>query len=935
MLDQALSADLSATTRRSLEAAGAMAANEASARGVAPLVGLRALIGGLVAVGETERGSPLIAAALVETLERLAGAQAIARNRGPAVEKGAPTGIPLSPRATDALAVARRLAGRTVARERIDARHLLVALIAPPDAPLLAAALRRIWQRDWGLDPQALRAPILAAMEANPEPSEDLGAWRAILGVTVATPAAFTPDALASDDALNRRADARRLAELACLKDNTPPLAIGLFGDWGSGKSTFMAMMHAEVERIGRDWKDEAGSPFATNVAQIRFNAWSFSDANLWASLAVEIFGGLREEVRRIEGEAAGERADSLLAEITGRAALAKEALASAKRAAEDARQAIRALDRQIGALDQRLAEQAQRGVVGGAAEVLATQGERVTESLRALGVIGPNEAATASALAAEAAKLRAAGRGSFAVGRRLVALMRQGAGRTAILSLAAAAGAAVVASWLLPSVVATLAGLVAFAAPAVAHAARAVAALSPILDTAEAEAKAEADLRAERERLAAEREAAAARLAAREAEARAAVARIESLDRAAATPGAMLRFFLNESDELKAYEQEIGLIGRLRRSFERLDRLMWTQADPNQATRSDLPTIERIVLYIDDLDRLREEQVVKVLEAVALLLQFRLFVVVVAVDERWLRGALQTHYGKLFENGAGPSDYLEKIFQVPFWLPRLGPGDPAFAGLARVLMPEGVKPQTVRTDGAFDPRYFSPEHFDTGQEVELDPDEQPRPGDEVPQESRAATVERVTLTGDEAEVLAALMPFAADTPRDAKRFVNLYRLARASRSGEALRQFLGGDETPGDFAALAFLLACESGLEPSLLADIRAVLSHRPADELTPFLQFILSKEEARELFYSDGVLEPDSLRKAIRSCDRLHARRESIFFERGEGFWEKVGDGVTVGQLHSLLPEARRYSFHPPQVDEPAPPSEVPAEPTGSSPT
>lgn len=904
-----------------------MAANEASGRATTPVVGLRALIGGLVAVGETERGSPLIAAALIETLERLAGTETIIRNRSPAIEKGTPTGLPLSPRATDALAVARLLAGSTVARERIDARHLLVALIAPPDTPLLAAALRRIWQRDWGLDPQALCAPTLAAMEANPEPSEDLGAWRAILGASVATPAAFTPDAVATDDALNRRADARRLAELACLKRNTPPLAIGLFGDWGSGKSTFMAMMHAEVERIGRDWKHEAASPFTTNVAQIRFNAWSFSDANLWASLAVEIFGGLRDEVRRIEGDEAGERVDSLLAEITGRAALAKETLASAKRAAEDARRAITALDRQIAALDTRLAEQARRGVIGGAAEILVSQPERVTESLRTLGVIGPNEAASAAALAAEAAKLRAAGRGSFAVGRRLVALMRERAGRTAILSLAAATAATAIASWLFPSVVAALAGLVAFAAPIAAHAARAVTALSPILDVAEAEAKAEADLKAERERLAAEREATAARLAAREAEARAAAAQVESLDRAAATPGAMLRFFLNESDELKAYEQEIGLIGRLRRSFERLDRLMGAQADPEQATRSDLPTIERIVLYIDDLDRLREEQVVKVLEAVALLLQFGLFVVVVAVDERWLRGALQAHYGKQFEDGAGPSDYLEKIFQVPFWLPRLGPGDPAFAGLARTLMPEGVEAAEEPGDG-------SAPITSTGGPVAIDPEEEPKPGDEAPVETRAATAERVTLTREETKVLAALMPVAGTTPRAAKRFVNLYRLARASRSGEALRQFLGVEGPPGDFAAFAFLLACESGLETSQLADIRVVLSHPPADPSMSFIDFILSDLGPSDLFLTGAPDAAESLRNADRSRRRLHAQRQSIFYEGPAANWsDRLINATTVGRLHSLLPEARRYSFHPPTVDEPAPPPEAPPQATGSS--
>ncbi|WP_337875114.1 P-loop NTPase fold protein [Elioraea sp.] len=906
-LDDALAAELSATTRRALEAAGAMAANEASARGAAPVVGLRALIGGLVTVGEMERGSPLIAGALVEALETLVGPERIAANRAPTETRGSATGLPLSPRASDALAAARLLAERTGPHARIAARHLWAALIAPPEAPLLSAALRRIWQRDWDIDPQVLRAPLLAAMEANPGASEDLGAWRAILGETVLAAAAFTPDAPQTDDALNRRGDARRLAELACLKDNAPPLAIGLFGDWGSGKSTFMAMMHQEVERIGRDWRAEANTPFVTNVAQIRFNAWSFSDANLWASLAVEIFGGLRDEVARIEGTTI-DRGDALLAEITGRAELAKASLETAKRAAEDARRAIAALDRQIAALDTRLAEQAQRGAAGGAAQVLATRGEQVTETLRALGVIGPSEAATATALAAEAAKLRAAGSGTLAVGRRLVALMRPRAGRMTVLSVAAAAGAVVVTSWLLPSVVATLAGLVAFAAPLAAHAAQAVAALAPILDAAEAEAKAEADLRAERERLVAEREVASARLAAREAETRAAVAQIESLDRAAATPGAMLRFFLSESDELKAYEKESGLIGRLRRSFERLDRLMAAQADPQQHTRSDLPTIERIILYIDDLDRLREEQVVKVLEAVALLLQFRLFVVVVAVDERWLRGALQTHYGKLFENGAGPSDYLEKIFQVPFWLPRLGPGDPAFAGLARALMPEGVAPPDGQPSGtAPGASAFPP--LPAVREAQIDPAERSLPGDETPTETRAATAERVTLTKDEAEVLAALMPLAADTPRDAKRFVNLYRLARASRSGDALRRFLGGDGDTPEFAAFALALACEIGLSGPQLRLWREALGTRPT-----------------------VPLNSDSPLISVLAADRWKPLWD--ISKRAQAFWGRFNKTLRFADVAPYLPEARRYSFHPPQVDESALPPEAPPEATRSSP-
>ncbi len=100
-------------------------------------------------------------------------------------------------------------------------------------------------------------------------------------------------------------------------------------------------------------------------------------------------------------------------------------------------------------------------------------------------------------------------------------------------------------------------------------------------------------------------------------------------------------------------------------------------------------PTIERIVLYIDDLDRCPPERVVEVLGAVHLLLAFPLFVVVVAVDERWLVGSLEDQHAQqlrptaapsagstlamgAFDGLATPRDYLEKIFQIPYWVPRM-----------------------------------------------------------------------------------------------------------------------------------------------------------------------------------------------------------------------------------------------------------------------
>jgi KAP family P-loop domain len=100
---------------------------------------------------------------------------------------------------------------------------------------------------------------------------------------------------------------------------------------------------------------------------------------------------------------------------------------------------------------------------------------------------------------------------------------------------------------------------------------------------------------------------------------------------------------------------------------------------------RLDTPTIERIILYIDDLDRCPEDKVVDVLLAIHLLLAFRLFVVVVGVDSRWLLHSLRLN-SDVFEENANalqtdrahwqstPLNYLEKIFQIPFALQPMPP---------------------------------------------------------------------------------------------------------------------------------------------------------------------------------------------------------------------------------------------------------------------
>ncbi len=79
-------------------------------------------------------------------------------------------------------------------------------------------------------------------------------------------------------DHLDTGRDARAIAALIASKDLVPPLSIGLFGDWGSGKSFVLRQIKTELE---------ADKPpgFLEHLRVVEFNAWQYSETNLWASL--------------------------------------------------------------------------------------------------------------------------------------------------------------------------------------------------------------------------------------------------------------------------------------------------------------------------------------------------------------------------------------------------------------------------------------------------------------------------------------------------------------------------------------------------------------------------------------------------------------------------------------------------------------------------
>ena len=223
-------------------------------------------------------------------------------------------------------------------------------------------------------------------------------------------------------------------------------------------------------------------------------------------------------------------------------------------------------------------------------------------------------------------------------------------------------------------------------------------------------------------------------------------------------------------------YRRGLGIMSKLRKDFEQLTLLIGARPDgPDEGAPSPLREaartlanaendIERIVLYIDDLDRCSPDQVVKVLQAVHLLLAFRLFVVVLGVDSRWLEASLASHYETLLEK---PADYLEKIIQVPFLLrPMTKDG---FASMMAELSRPPVVPGMPAQRGGGEALRANV----YGGTIDQSATSTSEPA--APPPSRA-----LTLTPEELDLLASLGD-VVPSPRAGKRLLNIYRMLRVS----------------------------------------------------------------------------------------------------------------------------------------------------------
>lgn len=92
----------------------------------------------------------------------------------------------------------------------------------------------------------------------------------------------------------------------------------------------------------------------------------------------------------------------------------------------------------------------------------------------------------------------------------------------------------------------------------------------------------------------------------------------------------------------------------------------------------------DAVVVIVDDLDRCNPERIIENLEAIKLFVNTKKTAFIIGADERIVRHAVELRYGEITDGSSTPNevrkrisqDYMEKIIQIPYRLPKLSNND-------------------------------------------------------------------------------------------------------------------------------------------------------------------------------------------------------------------------------------------------------------------
>lgn len=660
-------------------------------------------------------------------------------------------------------------------------------------------------------------------------------------------------DSEKGNDFLGIEKDIRAFARVISAKSFTPPLAIALLGKWGSGKSFFMRRLKDQIEDFSLR---EANDMYCKGVVHIHFNAWSYMDANLWASFVSRIFEGLQEYIKN---ENPGlQKLNSIKKLLTSELNITKTNID----VLEEKRGAIK---KQITLLEEKRVQAKKRvkakirelkkRTVWDVLNEIDTQfntTDKIVADFNAnntfkktkaeLQEIVPEKYWSNPEIAYEQAKSKYTFLKEFfkreKLNKNLIWLSVIFFIILIVPILLELFGIVIShVNFSIPQV--GLSFLVALGAiwkraeivykklqPVVASFWKIKVKYEQLKE--EALAKFEQDEKVlkleieqgEEEVLQLTQQIQKVEIIATELE--------YKISNALASE--TLYSFIDERSKSNDYKKHLGIISIIRKDFEILNELfighnneVVNQRKTDEFRKYFKKPVERIILYIDDLDRCPEENVVQVLEAVNLLMAFPLFVVIVGVDPRWVKNALIKKYtlqfaGNLNNGDASrtgiehiePSNYLEKIFQIPFHLK-----DASLVSVKEMIRQLAItKPESLENisqeqnlsneDEMILSKSGNPLTTESKESVVKGLENENKIKDEI---ETTEDIKFLDLSELEVELLQDMGEIIGANPRAIKRFVNIFKIAKAHEDFT-----IDEENNREELLAILFLLALSTG---------------------------------------------------------------------------------------------------------------------------
>jgi len=739
------------------------------------------------------------------------------------------------------------------------------------------------------------------------------------------------------DDYLDIENDVMAFARVMCAENFSPPLAIGLLGKWGAGKSFFMRKLQEKVELLS---SNDNQNIYCKGIAEVHFNAWSYMDANLWAGIVTKIFERLNLYIK--DEQISDNEKKEIKAAIAKKLSITSETIESLEKEKKDLGTKIKTLNRDKKNLTTKIDNNIAAIRKSTLKDILKeinfsfNVDEKITDALQnnmsyvksreQLKSIVPeaywnNPVAIYQQLRSAKTTIKQLFKKENWLWIFLIALIII----TVPLGVSKLVETLEIQNFEIPNglwyVLSSLSALT-------AGISRSYQKLSPLVASfwkikedydekkatyEQQKASAIFEFEQKEKALTLEIEDSRVKIAQIDLEIEQAEEHKKGLEhRISKTLSTETLYnFIEKKALSNDYKQYLGIVSIIRKDFEILSELF---ADSKEERNQPLTKkeaekkqeivsfrkrfkkpLERIILYVDDLDRCSEERVVQVLEAVNLLMAFPLFIVVVGVDPRWVKIALEAKYQKQFtlkteEEGLriSPSNYLEKIFQIPFRLKSAE--DKTVKSMLKSLAEKKISLPTEEEEaetpdslenGAMgntssDNSTGEGQEVDTGNENgdanqsegeagdaqgDVSSDENNNgdytgvaESDQEAPKNEKEVIESLEFSPKEIELIQEMSCVLGSNPRAIKRFVNIYRIMKA-------HDIFTYNPNTQDQEILAdlFLIALPLGTYRSLVPSFLSFLNAPVNSKINTYLNKSVGKNA------SDELKKEDEVRKAL----------------------------------------------------------------------